>query len=133
METVIKKIIAKDCEREIIDSSIEEMERFEIEPNIEEFKDKNILCIKFVISDSEDFENAEETNWYINPYYIDTEIDSVIPQMSSEFIPELLLLHLSKNCIFEEYWNFYKYLLYNNLDALPDEEKYKRFIEWLEE
>ena len=133
MEPVIKKIIAKDCEREIVDSSIEEMHNFSVNSCVDEFNDTSILCIKFVSKDSEDSDISDETNWYINPYYIEAEIDSAIPQMSSEFIPELLLLHLAKGCVFEEYWDFYKYLLYNNLDGLPDEEKHKRFIEWLEE
>lgn len=66
---LIKKVIAKEGEREIVDSSYEEMNRFITNISRPDFSKSDVLCIKFLTSDNEDLKDAEETCWYINPEY----------------------------------------------------------------
>lgn len=153
-ERIVKKIIARDGERERIDSSPEEMNDFIVNGMRDEFRDEKILCIKFIVDASEDMADAESTSWFINPVYtespseqrgdgsdndIDTGIQTYIPEwwnsygpcMASEFLPELLLLKIPD--VFRDYQAFHLELLCKGLTDLPDEEKYEKFIESLKE
>lgn len=68
--TVVKKFIARYGERELVESSIEEMQRFIVDRRRPDFADEDILCIKFLQSDNEAMEYAEESSWFINPAYV---------------------------------------------------------------
>lgn len=67
----VKKLIARYGERELVDSSIEEMQRFIVDRQRPSFEDDSILCIKFLQSDNESMEAAEESSWFINPCYVE--------------------------------------------------------------
>lgn len=77
MYNFVRKVIAKDGEREYVDSNAVEMEEFIVRRMRDEFKDKSIICIKFEVSYSEDFEESQSTSWFINPYYM-RDISSLI-------------------------------------------------------
>ena len=66
----VKKLVARYGERELVDSSVEEMQRFIVDRDRPDFEDESILCIKFLQSDSESMEAAEESSWFINPCYV---------------------------------------------------------------
>lgn len=67
--TIVKKMIARNGEREIVDSSPEEKHQFIVERQRPDFDDESILCIKFLDSDTESMEFAEESSWFVNPIY----------------------------------------------------------------
>ncbi|MBQ8042693.1 MAG: hypothetical protein IJ272_00890 [Clostridia bacterium] len=69
-DQVVKKIVARDGERELIDSSSEEMQRFIVDRQRPDFDDESILCVKFLQSDSDSMEFAEESSWFINPVHV---------------------------------------------------------------
>lgn len=66
----VKKLIARYGERELVDSSAEEQQRFIVDRERPDFEDESILCIKFLQSDNESMEAAEESSWFINPCYV---------------------------------------------------------------
>lgn len=68
--TVVKKLIARYGERELVESSVEEMQRFIVDRRRPDFDGRDILCIKFLQSDNESMEYAEESSWFINPAYV---------------------------------------------------------------
>lgn len=85
MDDFVRKVIARDCEREYVNSSIEEMEEFIVRRMRNDFADKNIICIKFEEASSEDFSDAQSTSWFINPYYV-TDISSLIEDENGRLI-----------------------------------------------
>jgi len=70
-DACVKKLIARYGERELVDSSIEERHHFIVDRERPDFKDQSILCIKFLQSDNESMEAAEESSWFINPCCVD--------------------------------------------------------------
>ena len=131
----IKKMIARDGgERELFDSSYEEMQNFiakEIRP---EFDDCYILAVKFLSSTDKDMENAEETSWYLNPIYVKDHPEFLGLRMASELLPELLLIKPSSpsDDAFDLYEAFYIELMANGTASISDEEKYDKFVDYLE-
>ena len=69
--TIVKKLIARNGERELVDSSLEEKQQFIVDRKRPDFEDDEILCIKFLDADSESMEGAEESSWFINPIYVE--------------------------------------------------------------
>lgn len=153
----VKKVIAKEGSREIVDSSFEEKTRLVETLTCPDFNDDNVICIKFLISDSEDITDAEETCWYINPVYEDKlQISLEIPtvyedcyptyifysnedqalRMPSNVLPELILMFidtLDEN-IFDKYAEFEGELMSENkYDNTSDLQKYTLFQEYLNE
>ncbi len=70
IDIYVKKLIARLGERELVDSSAEEMQCFIVDRHRPSFEDENILCIKFIQSYSPSMEFAEESSWFINPCYV---------------------------------------------------------------
>ena len=70
-ETFVKKLVARYGERELVDSSIEERQNFIVDKRRPDFIDDSILCIKFLQSDNESMEAADESSWFINPCYVE--------------------------------------------------------------
>lgn len=135
---IIKKVLARDGEREIVDSSPEEMHKFVVEGIRPEFDDEKIICVKFIQPTCEE----DESPWYINPQIChDSEdascsfIDSYAygPKMDSEFIPEILLLFHDTTTVIKKYACFNKCLLITNEFDISEEEKLKKFIEMYNE
>lgn len=124
------KVVALEGERKTVESSYKEMERF-IEGYRPDFKDRNVLCVKFLTSETDSIEGAEETKWYINPDYIPDY--SQIECMDSDFLPEIILIHRfpDERCIFQEYEDFNKYLMKKDLNNLTDQEKFELFVEFI--
>ena len=157
IDVCVRKIIARDGEREITESSVEEIQSFIVNQIRPEFQDDSVLCIKFVVSTDDSFEDSEETSWFVNPLYVqgipmlenisvDEETVSDIidiygyspllpygPKMAAEILPEILLIahQNSGKCVFSAYDSFYSWLMKKNLTEIGDEEKYKRFIRYL--
>lgn len=150
----VKKVIARDGEREIVDSSPEEMLAFIVNRLRPDFSDHNILCVKFLMGFTDNVSEAEETSWFINPLYLDDEnyhtyernqsgklisfipyYDSYAPKMASEFIPEILLMHIDDkvHSIFDYYEKFHISLMQERATHISDEEKYELFVKFLEE
>lgn len=163
MDDFVRKVIAKDCEREYVNSSLEEMEEFIVRRMRNDFADKDIICIKFEQASLEDFSDAQSTSWFINPYYVKNissliedengkliaffdddsdELDESIheaflypdaygPKMSSEFIPEILLIDaFNKNSRFlAKYYEFYDKNIDKNLSEKEFVDKFFRFLE----
>jgi len=157
-DLLIKKVIAREGEREIIDSSYKEMTQFIAGTSRPEFSRSDVICIKFLFCDSEDLKDAEETCWYINPifceklasirehtddssfdteesevYYPDyifvtTENDAI--KMPSNMLPELILMYVAgqDKSIFEQYSLFEAELMRQNLLYAPDTQKYELFL-----
>lgn len=69
--TIVKKLIARNGERELVDSSPEEQQQFIVDRKRPDFKDDSVLCIKFLVAGSESMEAAEESSWFINPIYVE--------------------------------------------------------------
>lgn len=133
------KIIARDGEREILPSSLEEMQNFIVWENRSDFDDESIIGIKFILTS--DGEN-EETCWYINPTYT-----NLIPEgmeyttveydlrLAPESLPELILLstQVEKCDVFTEYDAFYRELLKEDKTEIDDASKYELFLKYLME
>ena len=96
LDYVVKKIVAKEDERIVTDSSYDEMLKFTEEEIRPDFMDPEILCIKFMLCMGEDDDEPEYTDWYINPYHYKgsgAEFASNY-RMDEEFIPEILLIQV---------------------------------------
>ena len=151
---LFKKVIAKDGERELIDSSYEEMTEFISGQCRQDFMHSDVICIKFLISDNQDFKDAEETCWYINPefckklslsgesandcaeeasypdyIFVTTENNAV--KMPSNMLPELILMFVPdhEESIFETYSLFEAELMRENLLYAPDSVKLEKFLQ----
>lgn len=153
---LFKKIIAKDGERELIDSSYEEMTEFISGMSRQDFMNSDVICIKFLISDNQDFKDAEETCWYINPEFcsklslyeegegkdLDIPVENCYPdyifvttendaiKMPSNMLPELILMYIpgKEESIFEKYVLFEAELMRENLLYAPDSVKLEMFL-----
>lgn len=155
LDTTIKKVIARFEEREILDSSIEELEKFIVSEIRPEFSDDSIIGIKFLACYADSLEDAEETSWFINDVYADkvpelatihASEDSILdfisiygfspntsygPKIASEFPPELVILtaeHPDEE-LFEKYQAFNLYPPVDDFEKLTDVEKYSLFVE----
>lgn len=160
-DLLIKKVIATDGERKIVDSSLQEKSLFISGASRPDFVRSDVLCVKFLISDSEDFADAEETCWYINtdhrerlllpqdsitqaseefsfkdifPIYISETIENGSLEMPSNILPELLNMYISSKDekIFDKYVEFEAELIRNNQIYESDSVKYELFIKSLE-
>ena len=156
----IKKIIARDGTREVVDSDAKELMDVTWYGNIPDFKDTSIICIKFSFSDTDSSDEAEETCWYINGIYADKfissreniydeDVDEDYPLeqenyapfksendiycIFSDFIPEILLIEPPENYdMFEIFQHFYN----QNMDKLAKasiNESVDLFIEFMKE
>lgn len=157
MYDFVRKVIAKEGKREYVNSSFEEMEEFIVKRRREDFKSKDIICIKFEEASSEDFDDVQSSSWFINPYYvknisslIEDENEKLIasfvddennietfmypdaygPKMASEFLPELLLTDAfwQDNRFSEKYAEFYNK---NMTSQLSDQDFLNSFFEFL--
>ena len=160
-DLLIKKVIATDGERKIVDSSLQEKSSFISGASRPDFVRSDVLCVKFLISDSEDFTDAEETCWYINPdlkerlllpqdsitqaaedlnfkdvfpVYISAKVENGSLEMPSNILPELLLMYISNKDekVFDKYVEFESELIRNNQIYESDSVKYELFIKSLE-
>ena len=145
LDSVVKKIIARMGEREVVMSSYDEMREF-IEDGIRpDFTDSTIVCIKFVVLSGETPEDAEETSWYINELYAEESLDFTPTEedfletsnvkMASEFLPELLPLFsiYPGTNILERYSEFRLHLFREGRGDITDSEKLAEFVPWLKE
>lgn len=83
-DAVIQKIIARYGEREVVDSSAEEMQQFIVEGIRPDFDDRDVLCVSFLIS--EDTEEFESSPWFINPIVVEgSPIFNYIADGDSQF------------------------------------------------
>ena len=138
LDLLVKKVIARDGEREIVPSSAEEMHNFIVAGIRPEFQDKNVLCVKFRQSCCEEDEDYEDSSWYINPLICRDErgqsnlfdcYSAYGPKMDSRFIPEILLLSFpDTHVVLKKYDAFSTRLLIAGETNLSDEEKYSRFL-----
>lgn len=143
------KVIARESERELVESCVEEFHAFVVEGKRPDFDDKTVICVRFIICDYSDLELAEGTSWFINPIYLkdkyelrqaiadnsDLRYCDYLDKMASEFLPELLLLpeRVKDRSIFELYENFYHALMMEDETDLPDDIKFERFLNFIEE
>ena len=137
-DAVVQKIIARNGEREFIDSSYEEYVDFLNDTDPLRFEDEDIISIKFVFKYGI---YEEESSWFVNPYLMgkynaDESVEEkkfVFEEFSlvgSEFIPEILLLPVTDRYdVFDEFYEFYNSVLG---EGLSEQEKYERFITYLE-
>lgn len=158
--TIVKKLIARNGERELLTSSSEERHHFVADQWRPEFEDERILGVKFIEADTESLDSAEESSWFINPIYVgslwlfasheaetslsafldgaasaDNSCDDISdPQMAAEFLPELLVIQTSYPdiSVFEEYQHFYSDLLKHSLMNIPLEEKIQLFVRYMQ-
>ena len=141
MEIFVKKLVAFFEEREEVESSQEEFNNF-LEGIRPDFKDPAILGIKFVFSNFENFDEAEESSWFLSPYYIEqvcTEESSIDfdlevsygPKLAAEIPPEILSYSFKNRGALEAYEEFYLHCLKNNKLNLPIREKLKQFVEYV--
>ena len=129
LDYVVKKIVAKEDERIVTDSSYDEMLKFTEEEICPDFMDPEILCIKFMLCMGEDDDEPEYTDWYINPYHYKgsgAEFASNY-RMDEEFIPEILLIQVPTVYIKNKYLAFNETLLINSSTHKTDEEKLEEF------
>ncbi len=133
-EQKVQKLIARDGEREIVESSQEEMQRFIVEEIRPEFKDSRVLCVKFLQEVSDD--EPEESPWFINPALcnsVEGLFDSTYaygPCMDSSFVPEILLIpFIGPNDVLRKFASFNQILQLEQETDLTDEEKLERFTE----
>lgn len=143
LESSVKKVIAKDGERLIVDSSYEEFSSFILGERRPDFADERIICVKFLKFYGEDDENPEESDWYINPYYCTDEYgnsnclmyeSAYGPKMDSEFVPEILLVdHTNVIEVIKRYDTFNTILMIEGKTNLSDEVKYTLFLEMYNE
>ena len=139
-ESIVLKVVARDGEREIIKSDVEEMHKFIVEGIRPDFEDDNVICVKFRQSCGESDE-PEETVWYINPYYctncqgkanmFQASLGRAYgPFMDSSFIPEIILVNIDDvDVTLKKYAEFNCILDFLGLEDASDEEKLNRFIE----
>ncbi len=136
-EYLIKKVIAYDGEREVVQSDQEEMHRFIVEGIRPCFNDTTVLAVKFLYCVCEDDDEPEESVWYVNPYYCENEhfrcSSAYGPRMDSSFIPELLLIHKEKVDIFKKYEAFHTTLLIEGLNGMTDHERLELFLRKLKD
>lgn len=76
ISTQVTKMIARNGEREIIPSSLEEKQQFIVEGKRPEFQDDSILCIKFLDAIETD-EFVGESSWFVNPVYAERFHNSI--------------------------------------------------------
>lgn len=156
-QAIIKKVIARMGEREVIDCSFEEMQDFVIYNHRPEFLDEHVLCVKFILSLDETMEDTEETCWYVNPVYFQSSLqiknefiedetsfdhfpnpyesrrEPLEVKIASEFLPELLLLmpEHPEISILEKYSQFRNNVLFSDSEEASDEKLYELFVQWL--
>ncbi len=156
-DSIIKKVVARNREREIVESSYEEMQQFILTPIQPDFDDETIIAVKFLVCSDESLDDADETSWFINPIYtpqlpelnfyeIEEELyveptkyfdsryfSSIHPKLASEFLPELILIAPSYPMIsvFQEYQTFRNELILTGLLEKDESERFDMFIEWL--
>ena len=147
----IKKIIARDGSRDVVDSDVIELMNIIEDGNIPDFKDKSIICIKFAVSDTDSFEDSEESCWYINKEYAEKFIkpcELPVPgnavyapfkrtngvySIFSDFLPEVFLMNPSdKYDIFEAYQTFYNQNM-PILSGMQIEQIYNMFLDFLKD
>lgn len=135
---LIKKVIARDGEREIVTSSPEEMHKFVVEGIRPEFEDEKVICVKFLQATYEGDDEPGESPWYINPQVCrDSEGNPASsddyyaygPKMDSEFVPEILLAFHDTDEVIKRYDAFNKCLLITGEFTLSEKEKLEKFIE----
>ncbi len=136
-EYLIKKVIARDGEREVVVSDQEEMHRFIVEGLRPCFDDIAVLAIKFLYCVCEDDDDPEESVWYVNPYYCSNKhysgYSAYGPRMDSSFIPELLLINKEEVDVFKKYESFHTTLLIEGLNGLTDHERLELFLRKLKD
>lgn len=129
---LIKKVIARDGEREMVTSGQEEMHRFIVERQRPDFEDTSVLAVKFLYCLWEDDDDPEDTVWYINPYYCSNPnfsgYSAYGPRMDASFIPELLLIHQPGMDVFKKFESFHTSLLTEGLNGLTDKERLELFL-----
>ncbi len=130
---LIKKVIAYDGEREVVESSTEEKHQFIVEGIRPDFNDPHVICVKFLYCLYEDDEEPEESSWYINPYYCQNSgfgrQSAYGPQMAAEFIPELLLITSHPiSEVLKKYDSFNTMFVIRQSVELPDDEKIELFL-----
>jgi len=149
--TTVKKIVARYNKREFITCSLEEMNQFIANGIRPDFEDKEILCVKFIVS--LDDGNSKSSSWFINPAHIEgftTYTRNTIlspeliyapnttsgPKMSSNFLPEILVLQRKHPHLFmlKEYQKFYSELslLKDDVPFITFETKLKLFLQYIE-
>ena len=143
LETSVKKVIAKDGERIVVDSSYEEFSDFILGERRPDFTDDRIICIKFLRFYGEYDETPEESDWYINPYYCTDEngnSDCLMyesaygPKMDSNFLPEILLIDQANILeVIKRYDTFNTILMIEGQTNLSDEVKYSMFLKMYSE
>lgn len=136
-EYLIKKVIAYDGEREVVESDQEEMHRFIVEGIRPCFDDTAVLAVKFLYCVCEDDDDPEESVWYVNPYYCSNKhfsgYSAYGPRMDSSFIPELLLINKEETDVFKKYESFHAAMLIEGLNRLTDSEKLELFLRKLKD
>lgn len=139
-DLIVKKVIARDGEREIVPSSVEEMHTFVVEEMRPEFEDPHTLCVKFIQTYDEEANEFEEGYWYINPKVcpVASGQEKLLsychsaygPKMDAAFVPEILLVSFEEpDVVLKKYAEFNVGLVLNNQTHLSDEEKYNLFLE----
>lgn len=138
LDLYVKKVIARNGEREVVPSSTEEMHNFIVEGIRPEFEDESVICIKFLQSCCDDDDDPEESPWYINPQVCHDEQGNANmmygcfaygPKMDSSFVPEILLISIpNTHIVLEKYDRFNTKLLIKGQSQLSDNEKLERFI-----
>ena len=153
LESVVQKIVARNGEREVVESSVDEMREFIAKEHAKVFKDEYIIAVKFLISEDGTTENSIETSWFVNPIYADhiPELEDPnmacysvwlsdfagdewdCPILASEFLPELLLIirDYTSISILDKYSEFRNNLLLTGLEDIDDNKKYELFMHWL--
>ena len=127
----VYKIVARKEQQETVESSAEEFQLFLEEVARPDFKDNDVLCVKFVFSIVPDcLDDAEGTSWFINtdvvsvpPYFL---TDSYGAKMPSEYPP--FLLNIAQDYdgnILSKYDDF------DSENYSSDEEKLTAFLSWL--
>lgn len=131
-EYLIKKVIAYDGEREVVESDQEEMHRFIVEGIRPCFDDTAVLAVKFLYCLWEDDEDPEDTVWYVNPYYCSHRFFSGYsaygPRMDASFIPELLLISSPGQDVFKKFESFHTSMLMDGLNGLTEQERLDLFL-----
>ena len=118
----VNKIVASYGERTTMESSTDEL----LMHGSEDFQDRDVLAVKFIVDED------EESSWYINPIFVG---GCILPSMSSEFLPELVLIHfeeISQEDLLDYYWKFHYQISRIDSPELTDEDKYHLFVEWMQ-
>ena len=127
---VVKKVVAREgFNREILDSSYDEMLKFTEAEIRQDFMDDSILAIKFMVCDCEDDDSPEQSDWYINPTYFkgEGEMYDYNLKMDPDFVPEIILLNVPTVYAKEKYTEFHVLEMRDDGPVLSDEEKYTKF------